>query len=569
MLPPVTLVPASMLKTPLSKFALPPNVRLLFDSSITELPLVTLSRVPLLKLEPAKESPESCTVPPLVTLVTSVVEFGWLLVQVARPDIGGRIPIRARDGRAGERGGNQCRGREQGSATGCTDTSGRCAQVTSAHRQSPTPNGCFGIARPEYLAQGGGGVLLCRELDLNTRELGRYFNGLLPIGHELAEAHRCFEPKGLPIRLPGTKRFDSGQRLIELQPQFDHVKWRSHARRTARCGLRDRKTSRTVTKKITFSTDILPPGLDEWKRRSLWHDRYVEVIGPCDVAFLPDQPMAVDFNFLPTGAIGIGEYHGTMTSISRNRSQAAAISSPIYHLSYNTGRAPWSSDIGRRESPFPSGRLMLFDPDTPNTMATAERNSFRGLQIPKQRLLECVSQVDDLVCTVLPDTTAARVLKGYVDLLCTEDGLTDDPALSAHLETTLLDLSVLALGASRDVADLACQRGLRAARLQEVLAKIRTGFADPAFSSERVARELGVTSRYVNKLLFETGETLADRVMELRLQKARAMLASPRYDRMKVSDIALACGFNEVSYFNRCFRRRFGASPLQHRGGGD
>jgi transcriptional regulator GlxA family with amidase domain len=35
---------------------------------------------------------------------------------------------------------------------------------------------------------------------------------------------------------------------------------------------------------------------------------------------------------------------------------------------------------------------------------------------------------------------------------------------------------------------------------------------------------------------------------------------------MKVSDIALACGFNEVSYFNRCFRRRFGASPLQHRG---
>ena len=55
-------------------------------------------------------------------------------------------------------------------------------------------------------------------------------------------------------------------------------------------------------------------------------------------------------------------------------------------------------------------------------------------------------------------------------------------------------------------------------------------------------------------------------VLELRLQKARAMLASPRYDRMKVSDIALACGFNEVSYFNRCFRRRFGASPTQFRG---
>ena len=54
-------------------------------------------------------------------------------------------------------------------------------------------------------------------------------------------------------------------------------------------------------------------------------------------------------------------------------------------------------------------------------------------------------------------------------------------------------------------------------------------------------------------------------VLELRLQKSRAMLADARNNRRKVSDIALACGFNEVSYFNRCFRRRFGASPTQFR----
>jgi AraC-like DNA-binding protein len=46
------------------------------------------------------------------------------------------------------------------------------------------------------------------------------------------------------------------------------------------------------------------------------------------------------------------------------------------------------------------------------------------------------------------------------------------------------------------------------------------------------------------------------------------MLADPRNDRLKVSDIALASGFSEVSYFNRCFRRRFGGSPTQYRGGG-
>jgi len=138
-----------------------------------------------------------------------------------------------------------------------------------------------------------------------------------------------------------------------------------------------------------------------------------------------------------------------------------------------------------------------------------------------------------------------------------------------HIGTTITDLIVLALGAERDAVEIARLRGLRAARLREILAQISTHFSDPAFSSAEVARHLGVTPRYVNDLLQETGESLAERVLELRLQKARAMLSNSHGDRMRITDIAHACGFNEVSYFNRCFRRRFGASPTQFRGGKD
>jgi transcriptional regulator GlxA family with amidase domain len=55
-------------------------------------------------------------------------------------------------------------------------------------------------------------------------------------------------------------------------------------------------------------------------------------------------------------------------------------------------------------------------------------------------------------------------------------------------------------------------------------------------------------------------------VLELRLQKSRAMLGDPKFDRLKIGEIAFACGFNEASYFNRCFRRRFGEAPMQVRG---
>jgi len=55
----------------------------------------------------------------------------------------------------------------------------------------------------------------------------------------------------------------------------------------------------------------------------------------------------------------------------------------------------------------------------------------------------------------------------------------------------------------------------------------------------------------VQKLLHDTGASFTERVLEQRLQQARRMLADRRNDRLKVSEIAMTCGFNEVSYFNR------------------
>ncbi len=81
------------------------------------------------------------------------------------------------------------------------------------------------------------------------------------------------------------------------------------------------------------------------------------------------------------------------------------------------------------------------------------------------------------------------------------------------------------------------------------------------FRPTSLAAELGVSVRYVQDLLHETGTSFSARVLEHRLQRARVMLSEPSNDRMRIAEIARACGFNEVPYFNRCFRRRFGESP--------
>jgi AraC-like DNA-binding protein len=214
----------------------------------------------------------------------------------------------------------------------------------------------------------------------------------------------------------------------------------------------------------------------------------------------------------------------------------------------------------------PPMATLLINPETGEGLAKEDRACF-AVNVPLDRLLDLVADAQNLVAShPEPRSAVVRHLRRYLEIVSGSHDVEDDPALIEHVGTTVLDLIALTLGARRDAAQTAHMRGLRAARVQEIIAGIRAGFADPAFSPRTIASKLGLTPRYVQELLNESGTSFTDRVLELRLQKARAMLANARHDRLKVSEIAYACGFNDISYFNRCFRRRYGASPSEVRG---
>ncbi len=90
-------------------------------------------------------------------------------------------------------------------------------------------------------------------------------------------------------------------------------------------------------------------------------------------------------------------------------------------------------------------------------------------------------------------------------------------------------------------------------------------FSEPEFSAHKLAAAAGLSERYVNELLYEAGASFTARLTELRLRMAAGLLAQA--GERRISDIAFECGFNDLSYFNRCFRRRFGLTPSAARGG--
>lgn len=80
-----------------------------------------------------------------------------------------------------------------------------------------------------------------------------------------------------------------------------------------------------------------------------------------------------------------------------------------------------------------------------------------------------------------------------------------------------------------------------------------------------LAHRLNCSVRALQAALRDAGTTLGKLVMEERLARVAAVLRSPLTRQRNISQIAYAAGFEDISYFNRCFKRRFGMSPGAYR----
>jgi AraC-like DNA-binding protein len=215
-----------------------------------------------------------------------------------------------------------------------------------------------------------------------------------------------------------------------------------------------------------------------------------------------------------------------------------------------------------REFTMRPGSMVLLKLDEPFFAADgASHKRFTNVHLPVDTLRAMVPDVDNLVGCELEPGGALSLAMDYSDLLLRHPAAADEAgmAIAAHL----LDLATIGLGARSDIATAARRRGLRAVRLKAVLSVLEMRFHEPDFSAQKLAAAAGLSERYVNELLFEAGASFTTRLNELRLRKAADLLA---HREGRISDIAFACGFNDLSYFNRCFRRRFGLTPTAARG---
>jgi AraC-like DNA-binding protein len=182
------------------------------------------------------------------------------------------------------------------------------------------------------------------------------------------------------------------------------------------------------------------------------------------------------------------------------------------------------------------------------------------MSVPRKVLSAMAPGLEDsLGRAPVPDSEALRLLRGYVGLL--DQHQPAPPELRRLVVTHVHDLVALALGASRDAAEIANGRGLRAARLHAFKADIRASLGRQDLSLTAIAARHGVSPRYVQAVFESDGTTFSHFLIGERLARVHRMLCDPLQTTRSITAIAYAAGFNDLSYFNRSFRRRYGATP--------
>ena len=94
---------------------------------------------------------------------------------------------------------------------------------------------------------------------------------------------------------------------------------------------------------------------------------------------------------------------------------------------------------------------------------------------------------------------------------------------------------------------------------------IHQRYPDPGLGPAEIAAAVNISTRYLHKLFEADHQTVSLYVKGLRLDQARRDLLDPRLTGRPISAIAYACGFGDLSAFNRAFKEAYAISPRELR----
>lgn len=224
--------------------------------------------------------------------------------------------------------------------------------------------------------------------------------------------------------------------------------------------------------------------------------------------------------------------------------------------------------FGDRREPMVAqpGQILIKDFARPATAWWQISSRSLNLHLPRLTVEEAVGdKIRLLHGTVLSQEGLASMLQAQLPSLANIAPRLKDTVRAAALDATVeLATSVLRCELGARIEDEANNAGMFAAAQTFIRRHLTCRHLNP----ELIARQLRCSRAHLYRVFAAHGETVADYVRELRLQRAYNLLVHDNASRDQIGDIAYRCGFEDPVHFTRLFRQRFGLTPSKLRSSG-
>lgn len=295
-------------------------------------------------------------------------------------------------------------------------------------------------------------------------------------------------------------------------------------------------------------------GIDEWAH-------------VCSESFVPlradgDEFFQGTIAFQRVGDVGVSLVRSTRSMVYRPQKLIDASPRDDVLLSIHLSGTGSVQQAGRSACLTP-GAAAIYEADRPYDLRFDRPMSELVLQVPRDRLRLRDASIRDSCARVISKSTGSIGVLQYLLLGIVANGCPDE--LADQLAETALDLL------SSTLRPLTIGNGVQPTLSGDAVAYSARVFmqrhlADPSLDVEHVARQCGVSRRYLETLFAQQQDSPAAYLRRTRLDRARQLLADPR---ARIADVAFDTGFQDITTFGRAFKRAYGLTPRDYRKGTD
>jgi len=301
-------------------------------------------------------------------------------------------------------------------------------------------------------------------------------------------------------------------------------------------------------------------------RLGVWREILGRTVMQLDVQRLPERDYFADLTVTTLPGLRILAGAVSASHVERTRANLAADGNDDFGLVINLA-GDWTVQSQGRALAQGAGQACLISASDAFSITRATAGAMLALCVPRSALAALSPVAEDALLQPIPAQSGPlSLLRRYIGLLGDSE-VKAAPELRHAVVTHVHDLIALAVGAGREAEEIAGARGLAAARLHAMKADILQHLDRQDLTLAAIAQRHRMTPRHARRLFERDGTSFSDFVLDHRLARAHRMLSDPRQAQRSIASLVFDCGFGDVSYFNRSFRRRYGATPSDIRAG--